>query len=59
MDLFDLGRLLHSAVGTIALASFWTAALASKGGRLHKRAGKAYLLALIGVLTFSTLMVAG
>ena len=59
MELFDLGRLLHSAVGTIALGSFWTAALASKGGRTHRKAGKVYLLALIGVMTLSTLMVAG
>jgi hypothetical protein len=36
VELFDLGRLLHSAVGTIALASFWTAALAAKGGRLYR-----------------------
>jgi hypothetical protein len=59
MDLFDLGRLLHSTVGTIALACFWTAALAAKGGRIHRRAGTAYLLALMGVLACSTLMVAG
>src|SRR5262245_59010362 len=59
MDLFELGRLLHSSVGTIALMAFWIAAAAAKGGRLHRRAGKVYLLALIGVMTLSTLMVAG
>ena len=59
MALFELGRLLHSAAGTIALGAFWTAALASKGGRTHQKAGKIYLLALIGVMTLSTLMVAG
>jgi hypothetical protein len=59
VELFDLGRLLHSAVGTIALGSFWTAALASKGGRTHQKAGTVYLLALVGVMTLSLLMVAG
>ena len=59
MDLFDLGRLLHSAIGTIALVSFWTAALAPKGGPRHRAAGKVYLLALVGVMAMSTLMVAG
>ncbi len=53
MELFELGRFLHSAVGTIALGSFWTAALATKGGRTHRTAGKVYLLALIGVMTLS------
>ncbi len=59
MDLFELGRLLHSAIGTIALAAFWTAALASKGGRIHQKAGTVYLVSLIGVMSMSTLMVAG
>lgn len=59
MQLFELGRLLHSAAGTIALGAFWTAALATKGGRRHQKAGKIYLLALIAVMTLSTLMVAG
>jgi hypothetical protein len=59
MDSFELGRLLHSSAGSIALVSFWVAALAAKGGDLHRRAGKIYLLALIGVMTLSTLMVAG
>lgn len=59
MDLFDLGRMLHSSAGIVALASFWTAAFAQKGGWLHRRAGKTYLLSLIVVLLFSTLMVAG
>ncbi len=58
MELFDLGRLLHGAAGTIALGSFWTAALASKGGGTHQKAGKVYLLSLVGVMALSTLMVA-
>ena len=59
MELFELGRLLHSAAGTVALGAFWTAALATKGGPLHKKAGKIYLLGLIAVMALSTLMVAG
>jgi hypothetical protein len=59
VELFNLGRLLHSSIGTIALGSFWVAALAAKGGALHRKAGKIYLLALVGVMTTSTLMVAG
>ena len=58
MELFNLGVLLHSSVGTVALASFWTAALARKGSRVHRTAGKILLLSLIGVMTFATLQVA-
>jgi hypothetical protein len=59
METFELGRLLHSTVGAVALIAFWIAALASKGGEVHRRAGKVYLSALLGVLALSTLMVAG
>ncbi len=59
LDLFDLGRKLHSLAGTLAQAAFWVAALAAKGGMTHRRAGKIYLRALLGVLALSTLMVAG
>jgi hypothetical protein len=40
----------HAVVGTVALVTFWTAALARKGSPLHKRVGKIYLLAMIGVV---------
>lgn len=40
----------HGAVGTLALATFWTAAAARKGGPLHRRAGQLYLLAMTGIL---------
>ncbi len=59
MDLFDLGRTLHSTFGTLALGSFWTAALAPKGGPTHRKAGTVHLLSLIGVMALSSLMVAG
>ena len=59
MDLFELGRSLHSGAGVVALVSFWTAALSAKGGDVHRRAGRVYLAALVGVMGLSTLMVAG
>ena len=58
MDLFELGRVLHGSAGLVALVAFWIAALAAKGGDVHRRAGRIYLLALIGVMTLSSLMVA-
>ena len=59
METFELGRLLHSTVGAVALIAFWSAALARKGSDVHRRAGKVYLSAMLGVLALSTLMVAG
>lgn len=58
MELFSLGVVLHSSVGAVALASFWTAALARKGSPVHRAAGKIFLVSLIGVMTFATLLVA-
>jgi hypothetical protein len=58
MELFDWGRLLHSGVGTLALVSFWVAGLAQKGSPVHRRAGRVYLISLVGVMGFATLMVA-
>lgn len=40
----------HALVGTVALATFWTAALVKKGSPLHKRVGRVYLLAMIGIV---------
>lgn len=59
LDLFQLGRSLHIAAGSVALVTFWIAACSVKGSPLHKRAGRIYLCALIAVLALSTLMVAG
>ncbi len=42
--------ILHIAVGTVALVTYWVAALARKGGTLHRGAGKGFLLAMIGVI---------
>lgn len=40
----------HIAAGSIALITFWTAAFARKGSPVHKGAGKAYLLSMLGIL---------
>ena len=41
---------LHIAVGAVALLGFWIAALARKGGALHRGAGRIYLWAMYGIL---------
>lgn len=49
-QLLSAFALPHALAGTVALATFWTAALAKKGSPLHKAVGKAYLLAMAGVV---------
>jgi hypothetical protein len=41
---------VHGLLGTVALATFWTAGLARKGSPLHRAAGKAYLVAMVALL---------
>ena len=43
-------KLVHIALGCVALVAFWTAGIARKGGPLHVGAGKVYLLAMAGLL---------
>jgi hypothetical protein len=43
-------KYLHAGLGVAALLSFWIAALAKKGGRAHKLAGKVYVLVMVGLL---------
>jgi len=43
-------KLVHAALGCVALLSFWTAGMARKGSPLHVGAGKVYLLAMVGLL---------
>jgi hypothetical protein len=40
----------HAGIGTLALASFWSAAFLRKGSPLHRRAGQVFLLAMCGIL---------
>jgi uncharacterized membrane protein len=46
----------HIVCGVIALATFWMAGLSKKGSPLHRAAGKAYLLSMIGVVASSVVM---
>ena len=41
---------IHIATGVIALITFWIAGLAKKGSPVHKGAGKAYLIAMSGIV---------
>jgi hypothetical protein len=50
MDAYHLTLYTHAGLGTAALLSFWTAALAKKGSAPHKLAGKVYLLVMAGLL---------
>lgn len=50
MNLYVAFKLIHVALGCVALVSFWTAGMARKGSPLHVGAGKVYLLAMAGLL---------
>lgn len=40
----------HGLCGLVALVTFWVAAFAKKGAPLHLRVGKAYMLAMLGIV---------
>lgn len=50
MSWYSNTALLHAAVGTTALITFWIAGMTKKGSPLHKTTGKIYLLAMVGIL---------
>ena len=50
MDAFKTLLFAHAACGTAALATYWAAAFVRKGSPLHRGVGKAYLLAMIGIV---------
>lgn len=50
MTLHSLSYFVHVGLGTLALATFWTAGLSRKGSPVHRLAGKMYLLAMCGLL---------
>ena len=58
MSIYSILVTVHVALGTVALATFWTAGLARKGSPLHKGAGKLYLLSMAGLLAFAVPMTA-
>lgn len=49
MDAYRLLVLVHFACGVVALGTYWTAAIAAKGRPVHRAAGKAYMLAMLGI----------
>lgn len=49
-DAYAVVKWLHIGLGAVALAGFWGAGLSRKGGALHRRAGRAFLLAMAGIL---------
>ena len=53
MDAYSLAVYLHLAAGTLALITYWSAALARKGSPLHIAIGRTYLLAMVVVLVTS------
>lgn len=59
MNLHAVSLNLHVLAGTLALLSFWTAALARKGSRPHVLAGRVYLLAMLGIIVSGIPLVAG
>ncbi len=51
MSLFyNLSLTAHLVCGTVALTAFWVPLLARKGSAPHRRAGKVFLLAMLGVI---------
>ncbi|MEO8002734.1 MAG: hypothetical protein ABI644_12740 [Arenimonas sp.] len=50
MSWYSNTALIHAAVGTTALVTFWVAGMSKKGSPIHKTAGKIYLLAMTGIL---------
>jgi hypothetical protein len=53
MDAYQLAVFLHLAAGTVALVTFWSAALARKGSPLHIAVGRIYLSSMVIVLVTS------
>lgn len=48
---------LHVVAGSVALATFWTAAVVRKGGPLHRSAGKLFMLAMCAILATGVILV--
>ena len=50
--------LVHGLCGLVALVTFWVAAFAKKGAPLHLRAGKTYMVAMLGIVITAVPMAA-
>lgn len=59
MALWEIFRNAHIAAGVAVLATFWGAALARKGGTVHRRVGRTYLMAMTVLLSATLVMAAG
>ena len=59
MTIFHLALNAHILVGTVVLATFWTAAGARKGGNVHRRGGRWYVFAMALLLALTLVMTAG
>jgi hypothetical protein len=59
MDLFESARAVHVGIGVMVLGTFWTAALAPKGGTWHRRGGRVYVWAMAALLAATLVMSAG
>ena len=46
----ELLRTTHIAIGTVGLIAFWTTAALRKGTRQHRRIGRLYMLAMMGII---------
>jgi hypothetical protein len=46
MAMYDVIRYTHIFAGTVALASFWTAAVLRKGGGSHRTVGRTFLVSM-------------
>ncbi|GAB3726529.1 hypothetical protein GCM10028862_01930 [Luteimonas pelagia] len=58
MSAYQVLVAVHGASGVAALATFWTAACARKGGPLHRGAGKVYFLSMLGICATAVPMTA-
>ncbi len=50
MTFYSLMLALHIATGSVALVTFWAAAILRKGSRPHIFAGRAYMIAMVAVM---------
>ncbi len=50
MTTYEILLAVHVVAGTVALVTFWSAAIVRKGSTLHRRVGQAFLLAMLGIV---------
>lgn len=54
---YSLTVAAHGGIGLLALVTFWSSAALRKGSVPHRRAGQAYLLAMLGIIVTAIPMV--